>query len=167
MPGLPVSAGPRVQGHYYDFSSVEIMLGPLGLCLNIPDIAYSQKLDPGVFRGSGAMIRGRTRGTYDSDGSFSIYKEDYDALCAALSLIAKGGGYMTAVFAITVMYREVTAVKTSVDVLRGCRIVSEDYSLSSGNSAAIVKVGLSVMQVLSNKLVAVRSGNPVADASGF
>ena len=158
--------GPRVQGHYFDFSSVEIMLGPMGVCMNIPDISYSQKLDPGVFRGSGAKIRGRTRGTYDAEGNFTIYKEDYEALKGMLMGISKGGGYMTASFGIVVMYRELETAPI-VDELRGCRITREDNTLSSGNTALTVKVNLSIMEILGNKIPAVTAAGPAGAMTGL
>jgi hypothetical protein len=153
---IPALPGTRIQGLYYDFTSVEITVGKMGVCPNLTDINYSQKLDPGIFRGSGAKIIGRTRGTYDASGSFTIYKEDYETLKATLLVESRGKGYMLASFGIVVVYREADQAPI-VDKLKGCRIVGEDNSLSSGNNTTVVKVDLSVMEVIANFMPAVTS----------
>lgn len=138
-------AGTRIKGLYYDFSSIEIAVGP-GLQPNITDINYSQKLDPGTFRGTGAEIKGRTRGTYDADGSFTIYKEDYEAVKYTLMLLSNGEGYMVTSFPIIVCYREEER-PPCVDLLVGCRITNEDHGMQTGNNPAVVKVNLSIMKI--------------------
>lgn len=154
----PPNVGTRINGAYYDFSSIEAVLGTIGVCINLADINYSQKLDPGVFRGTGAKVRGRTRGTYTAEGNLTIYKEDYERLKFSLAAKSLGQGYMTAAFIIVVTYRSYGAFVPVVDTLRGCRITSEDNNHSQGNNALVVKLNLSIMEILANNLQAVADG---------
>lgn len=151
--------GARIRGKYYDYSSIEIAFtDSVGVCMNISDINYSQKLDPGMFRGTSALLRGRTRGTYDCEGNFTMYKEDYELLKLKLSQMSAGEGYMVQEFNIAVVYREAGAIYIPcVDALKGCRIVSEDHSNSTGNTPIVVKVGLSIMHITLNKQSAVEN----------
>lgn len=160
---LPQSVGTRIQGFYYDYSCVEISLDG-GIQPRIPDIKYSHKLDPGELRGTSARIQGRTRGQYGTNGSLSIYKEDYELLKP--KLVAKGkGGYMLAVFDITVVY-SLTGLPQNEDLLQGCRIVSEENSHSAGNEALLVHLELHILEIITNGMRAVDGGDPSALA-GF
>lgn len=141
-----------IKGKYYDFSSIEFGIDG-GQQPRVTDINYSQKLDPGVLRGTSAKPYGRTRGTYEASGSFTIYKEDFEDL--KLRLAAGGEGYMMAEFTITVVYSEM--MMTNEDVLMQCRIVSEENGHSAGNDPLVVRVDLSVMEIMTNGLSAVYS----------
>jgi len=126
--------GSRVNGVYYDFTSIEFAVTPGGVQANVIEINYSHGMDPGIFRGTSAMPRGRTRGPYDAEASFTIYKEDYEPIKQALAALGKGG-YMMASLPIT-------------DTLEGCRITREENDHSEGNDALVVKISLSVMRIL-------------------
>lgn len=138
--------GSRVNGIYYDFTSIEFAVNG-GVQANVIEINYSHGMDPGIFRGTSAMPRGRTRGPYDAEASFTIYKEDYEPIKAALVALGKGG-YMMASFGIAVNYRELQASLPITDTLEGCRITREENDHSEGNDALVVKVTLSVMRIL-------------------
>lgn len=155
MFGSLPNVGTRINGAYFDFTSIEAVLGPIGICINLTDINYSQKLDPGLFRGTSAKLRGRSRGIYTADGNLTIYKEDYEKLKIALSAKALGYGYMTVPFLITVVYRSYGVFIPAKDTLRGVRIISEDNNHSAGNNVLVVKLGLSIMDVSSNGMDAV------------
>jgi hypothetical protein len=145
--------GQRINGRAYDYSSIEFSaMG--GLIVNIKSIKYKHALDPGKFRGTGSKFRMRSRGTYEADGSFEIYKEDYVLLKGKLALLGMGG-YMCAAFPIVVTYREFGATVPSKDVLRGCRIVSEDQSYSEGNDPLFVSVDLDIMEIITDGFSAV------------
>lgn len=150
---LPPELGTRINGKLYDFSSVEIVVNNIAY-QNVTEISYSHGLEPGILRGTGAMWRGRSRGQYESDASFSIYKEDHAALITAL---ASGGirGYMEQEFRILVSYREAGANLPVCDRLEGCRIKRDDDSHSSGGDVIIVKVDLSVYEVIRQEMHAV------------
>ena len=152
---LPKSIGARIKGHYYDYSCIEIALDG-GIQPHITEINYSQKLDPGILRGTSALVQGRTRGTYETSGSFSIYKEDYELLKTLL--VAKGnGGFMLGVFDMTLTY-SATGMPQNEDQLIGCRITSEENAYSYGNDPLIVRVELSIIKIITNGLSAVDQG---------
>lgn len=155
--------GIRINGKLYDYSSIEASpgisaLGILNVALplfsNVSDISYSDGLDPGMFRGTSAVISGRTRGTYEAEGSFTQYKEDYQKFISALALLGLGG-YMEAEFDLVITYREAPPALIVVDTLLGCRIKHAEDSHSSGNDALVVKVDLSVFKIKRNGLEAV------------
>jgi hypothetical protein len=158
---IPPALGTRINGKVFDFSSVTITIGN-AIFTNITEISYSHGLDPGILRGTSAKWRGRSRGTYESDAGFSMYKEDYIALIMALSASAQGG-YMMATFPVLVMFREGPVGITATDTLNGCRIKHDEDSHSSGNEVAIVKVQLSVFELLRNGLSAVDIEGSVPD----
>jgi hypothetical protein len=152
-PGL----GTRVNGKIYDFSSCRVNVDGLEYT-NVTEISYSHGLDPGILRGTSALWRGRSRGTYETDGSFSMYKEDYEKLITAL--VGKGqGGYMMAEFQIIIMYRELGLNVPIIDTLVGVRIKHDEDSYSSGNDPLVVKADLSIFQLL-------RNGKSAVDPAG-
>lgn len=150
---IPPALGTRINGKLYDYSSVVVTIRNI-VYSNVTDINYSHSLDPGVLRGTSPMWRGRTRGTYDTNGSFSMYKEDYQNLIGQLAA-AGMGGYMEATFQITVIYRDFGAVLPITDTLNGCRIKGDDDSHSSGNDPIIVKADLSIFELIRGGLHAV------------
>lgn len=148
-----MAIGSLINGKLFDFSSVEIKVGGI-VNVNVSEINYSHGLDPGYFRGTSAMWSGRTRGVYDTDGSFTMYKQDYNVLTRALAALGLGG-YMEAEFLITVMYREVGATLPITDQLQRCRIKHDEDSHSSGNDPIVVKADLSIFQILRDGVPAV------------
>lgn len=142
--------GARVNGLYYDFTSVEFAIEGVGVQANVTEINYSATRDPGIFRGSSAMPRGRTRGTLEFEADFSIYKEDFEAIKSYLADLKDGGGFMLAGFDITVNMREAGAVIPVTDSILGANIVGVENSFSEGNEPLLVKVSLSVMKILFN-----------------
>lgn len=146
FPGL----GTRVNGKVYDFSSCRVNVAGREF-INVTEISYSHGLDPGILRGTSAMWRGRSRGQYETDGSFSMYKEDYESLITALLATPEGlGGYMMAEFQIIVAYRELGLNVPITDTLNGCRIKHDEDSYSAGNDPLVVKADLSIFQLLRN-----------------
>lgn len=150
---VPPALGTRINGKVYDFSSVEIVIDGIAY-QNVTEINYSHGVEPGVLRGTSAMMRGRSRGSYDTDGSLSMYKEDYANMIGVLA--GKGlGGYMMAEFLVMVAFRDIGAVVPCIDTLHGCRIKRDEDSLSSGGDVIVVKVDLSVFEVVRNGLHAI------------
>jgi hypothetical protein len=149
--------GARIHGKYFQYSCIEIAVAG-GIQANISEITYSHKLDPGTFRGTSPKVRGRTLGTYDAEGSFTIYKEDYEMVKAALASRPPFQGYMAAEFDITVSYRDAGAHVPVTDQLIGCRITSEENNHQSGNDALLVRVQLNIMEIIANDQRAIIEG---------
>jgi hypothetical protein len=139
--------GRKINGIVYDYSSIEISIAGLPY-QGVTEINYSDSLEPGSLRGTGALKRGRSRGMYDAEGSFSIYKEDYEPIKRALSALGLGG-FMVTPFLITVTYRELGQGNILItDTIEGCRIKKNDSSNSSGNAdPSLHKVDLDVFRV--------------------
>lgn len=163
MSGL---TGARVNGLYYDHTSIEFSIDGV-IQPNVTDINYSASMDPGMFRGTSAKPVGRTRGTIEYEADFTIYTEDFEAIKAALDARPNSGGFMLESFTITVNHREEGANIPITDVVIGARIVGVDKSSSEGSDPLVVKVNLSVMDVLFNthdpvKRTAARVGGLIA-----
>lgn len=154
MPALGI--GRKINGKVYDYSSITMTINGQPY-QGVTEISYSDTLEPGVLRGTTALMRGRTRGMYEAEGSFTIYKEDFEPVKQAL--IALGlGGFGEAEFLITVSYAEVGSALIT-DTIEGCRIKHQENSHSAGNSDALTtKVDLSVFRIGWNGVYAVQDG---------
>jgi hypothetical protein len=155
---LLATTPPNINGHRYDFSSITVrtsFLGALRL-FGVKDINYKQRLTPGKARGTNAAIMGRSRGTYESDGGFTMYREEYQAFIHALS---QGGRlpYMEVNFDIQVGYAEVLG-PTSQDELLKCRITDEEDSHSEGETPLVTKVTLDIFRINRDGKQAVTDG---------
>jgi hypothetical protein len=138
--------GRIINGVVYDYSSITITIDGIPY-QGITEISYSDTLEPGVLRGTSALMRGRTRGMYEAEASFSISLQDFVPLRETMAAKALGGGFMEFAFLISVSYREVTSPLTT-DTIEGCRIKHVENSHSAGNSDGLVtKVDLSVYRI--------------------
>ena len=148
--------GRKINGLVYDYSSISIVIAGVPY-QGVTEINYSDTLEPGVLRGTGAFMRARTRGMYEAEASFTIAKEDFEPIKIALA--SRGfGGFMEAPFQIAVAYSEANAPLIN-DTIEGCRIKRNENSHSSGNSDGIVtKVDLSVFRIGWNGLYGVNDG---------
>jgi hypothetical protein len=154
MPLLPLIEAPtRINGHAWDYSSIKFRVNGVRV-FEVQDINYKQSLKPGFVRGTGARKRGRTRGSYDSDGGFTMYKAQYQSLIQVLS---KGGTlpYMEIDFDIQVSYGELFG-PVLTDELLECRITDDEDSPSEGEAPVVVKVTLDIIEVKRQGLSAVR-----------
>jgi hypothetical protein len=137
--------GTRINGHIYDWSSVNIDCNGR-FYGGISEINYTDKLDVGELRGSGAIRLGTTRGQYSAEGSFTIAKEDWEPL--RMSLTAMGfGGFGEARFLIVCSYREVAAVSPITDTIETCRVINVENSHSQGTDPLMVKITLDVHRI--------------------
>lgn len=144
MPALQV--GRIINGTVYDSSSITIVINNLPFA-GITEISYKDSLEPGVLQGTDPIIRGRTRGQYKAEASFTIGKKDFELVKIELAKI-RSSGFGEIEFPITVTYRESADDVVITDVVEGCRIMSQENSHSSGNSDALVtKVDLSVIRI--------------------
>jgi hypothetical protein len=140
-------AYPLINGARCSWADIEIKINRVR-ALAVQEITYNSKLEPGVVRGAGTRVLGRTRGQEEHEGSITLLKEEAQELIDAL-----GDGFGEKAFDIVVSYRlgdESTVAKYSQDTLLGCRIKSPDQSLQQGTDAVKVKFELSVMDVLYN-----------------
>jgi hypothetical protein len=91
-------------------------------------------------------MRGRTRGMYECEASFTIAKEDFELIKSALASMGLGG-FMEAEFLVNVIYRELGS-ELITDAVEGCRIKHVENSHSAGNADALVaKVDLSPFRI--------------------
>lgn len=152
MPPIPIPP-PYVNGNFYDFSVLKFWMNSVRY-FNLMDIDYKNTGTFGKVRGTGSYIRGRTAGTVDTEGSFTMYLNEWDAFVAALmALGATQGmvdyGYMDVSFGISCSYGK-TANAMRTDDLIGCRIKGDDYSHKEGPDALVVKVDLDILQLNPN-----------------
>jgi hypothetical protein len=148
--------GRKINGLVYDYSSVTIVINKIPF-QGVTEISYSDTLEPGVLRGTSAYMRGRTRGMYESESSFTMSKEDFEPLKQALASLGFGG-FMETPFLISVSYAEQNS-PIITDTIEGCRIKHQENSHSAGNSDGLVtKVDLSVFRIGWNGLYGVSSG---------
>jgi hypothetical protein len=141
---------PLINGHRYDFSSIEFKYKPptgvVVRTLGLKDIDYSDSLEPGKVRGNHAQKVGRTRGEYDSEASFTMYKSEFDEMVALL-----GPGYMEKYFDLSVTYAEAGS-PTTTDSIVACRIKKVSNAHSEGGEPLAVKVDLDPSHILRNGL---------------
>ncbi len=135
---------PLINGHRYEFASIELNING-SLLSGFKDLSYSDSLDPAKIRGNSPQVIGRTKGTYDAEGSLTVYKEEWADILLKLSL---GGGYMEVPFIISVVTSE--SIRVQTDILSGCRIKKVEDSHSEGNEALVVKLDLDIMVITRN-----------------
>ncbi len=141
-----------INGHRYDFSSIELTLLPGKIFTNVQEITYSQTLEPGILRGTSPHKLGRTRGQYDAEGSLTMYKEDWAEFIRLIRVDPQNvtQGFMEASFLVTIIYQELKSGAINTDILRGCRITSVENSHSEGTDALTVSADLDIMKVIEN-----------------
>lgn len=134
---------PQVNGNRYDFSSVEFNLRGRTY-VGIKEIQYSDELEPGDVRGTLPQRVGRTRGEYKTEGSCTMYRQEFDELVADL-----GDGFGEVPFDAVVTYAN-DGQPTITDKLVGCRIKKAENSHSQGTDPLEVKLDLDFMYLLRN-----------------
>lgn len=145
MPTIPF---PLINGARFDFSSVEVKVGAL-VYRGVKEITYKWTLDPGMMRGTRAMVAGYSRGKYDVEGSITFFKSEYQLFIATL-----GPGYAEKYFPIVVHHSEAPALPIVTDFLNGCRLKSAENSLSEGEDVLVVKCDLLITSLLEGGLPA-------------
>lgn len=147
---------PLVNGVRYEWSSAEIKLNGLTF-LGIKEVAYNHKLEPSKVYGVHPQPIGRTRGVYSAEGSVTMYLSEANQLIESL-----GDGYMEQNFDMVVTYAEIDQDSITDEII-GCRIKSDDSSLSQGADALVKKFDLDVMFLIRNGRQALI--NPLAAAN--
>ncbi len=161
IPGITSPIAQLINGHRYDFSSIEANAGPLSFT-NFQAVSYTDKLDPGSQRGQSSKKLGRTRGEYDADGSVTLLKEDTQTLISQLALLGQGG-YMEAVWDLNITYSGgLLDLLPQADMLIGCRIIEIGDDHSVGNDVLVNVISLDLMELTRGGLSATSGGNSVA-----
>lgn len=136
---------PLINGVRYDFSSIEVVLDPIGRkTIGVQALSYKNALKPGIVRGTSARKNGRTRGQHEPDASITMYKEEADALIDEL-----GDGYGEVPFDIVVNFAD-EGQPLSTTVIVGARIVDDGEDFKEGSDALMTKFDLDVMDILKN-----------------
>src|SRR4051812_7999365 len=86
---------PSINGNRYSGNSIEAVFNNL-LLTGFKSISYSEGLEPSDVFGAAADKIGRTRGQAKPEGSFVIFKEEYQNLIQTLGL--SGVGYKEVAF---------------------------------------------------------------------
>jgi hypothetical protein len=141
----------KINNHCYDFSSIKFMTSIPGApqVLRVSSISYSHNLEVGELRGIGAGIYGTTRGDYNTEGSLSVYIEDWETMRKALMLTEGVGGFMERRFDIQVIYGELGGT-TILDFLRGVRVTGSNKAPQRGNEPIMAELSLHIMQIFEN-----------------
>jgi len=145
-----------INGHVYDFSSIELVFGPALIISRVQSINYEHGVDQGVLRGTSPHMLGSTRGQYDANASLTMYLEDWALAKAALMVMPTPGGFMEKRFPILVTYAELTR-KPIVDTLTGARVIRVRRGNSVGPDPVSVDLDLHVMRILEDGIPAVLS----------
>lgn len=141
---------PQVNGVRYDYSSVEINVNGR-IIKGVKSISYKHALKPGVVRGTSAQKNGRTRGQYEPEASFTMYKQEADEFIESL-----GNGYMERSFNVVVNYSDDgQPVKTTRII--GARIADESDENEEGTDALCTKFELDVIAVIKNGVSPMRN----------
>lgn len=134
---------PLINGHRYSFSSLEANIAGIPVP-GISELSYNDGLEPGAIEGTSPQRLGRTRGKYESDGSMSMYRQEFDELTARL-----GDGYGERSFNIVASYAD-DGQPTVTDRLVGCRIKKVDNQAQKGSDPLEVKLELDIMYIERN-----------------
>lgn len=138
-----ITGPPTINGHQYAYSSIKF--NAVGLrFFDLKAISYKSSLKPGKVRGMSAAVRGRTRGLWDGEASFDMYKAESQRLIQVL-----GPNFMEVAFDVSVTYAEANS-PTITDILSGLRITDLDNSHSEDAEGLITKVSLDVFRMKLN-----------------
>ncbi len=135
---------PLVNDTAYGWSSVEITAKGRTFT-GFKNIRYKDALEPGIVYGTSAFPTGRTEGQGSNEGSFEMYKRDFQALISFLAPAGSGAGYMRVSFPVAVSYEEEGVIVT--DELIGVRITSAEDAPQEGSEPATVKGDLSILRI--------------------
>jgi len=154
------SIGQIINGHVYDFSSIDVVINGTTKFSSFQEVNYEWTADVGKLRGNGsAIVKARTRGEFDFTGSIVLAKKDAAAFVEMLAALGLGG-YGEANFDMVVTYAERGQGKPDVDALVGCRVVGETNSHSRSADPLFVSFDLDMIDQLHNGF------SPVAPAGG-
>ena len=163
-PAIPII--PDINGIRYDYSSLEINLGPSGLVTGITGINYEYELMPGEARGTAAQLIGRGRGQYKAKGDITLFSWEAQNLITALANLAAGinKGFMEWPFDVKVDKGD-AGQPVLTDFLRGCRITKGSNAFKNDQNLLVEKFDLSIPYLLKNGCAPFQPGG--AGLQGF
>lgn len=139
-----MAEGTILNGVYHDHTSLQIFIDGQET-VGIPELNYSDGLDPGEVRGTRSQVLGFTRGQYATEGDVTLYKRQY------VSLITRfGDGFLEHDFPIVISYRNDDNGGLITDTLAGVRLKKPSNASSEGNDPIKVKIDLRITYILWN-----------------
>jgi hypothetical protein len=140
-------AFPIVQGVAHDHSSLDVKLDGISY-VGLKTIDWNDALTPGKVFGTSAQKIAETRGQYDGDMSFELYKEYGKQFEKSLIAAHKGTGLYEIRFPVDVIIApEGGSDQTEANIV-GVKINKRSVSSSSGSEAITYKYECSVMSII-------------------
>lgn len=141
----------RINDAMYSWASIEIHIGgqPYG---GVTALNFSQTRErtQGYGTGNHRGARGRTKGKYSAEASFTMHADSYEELTSALaSLSPDGQSYGDAPFLLVAQYVEPSLRPVTIE-LENCVITGDSSGESEGTDPSVVEVTLSVMLIRRN-----------------
>lgn len=124
----------------YQHSNAQVVVG-FRRFIGIKSLNYEDELTPGKVRGTAKRVQGRTSGIYNATASLEMYKDEAQALRAAL-----GPGYGEAAFNIIINYSSPGITLQTVELI-GCRITKDTTDHSEDENGLADQFELDVMEV--------------------
>lgn len=139
---------PFIGGNTYDYGSVTVNVtlpdGTKKTYADVKEIKYTQTREVMKRRGTSPIARGRTRGTYEAEGSMVMYKSGpsgFDQMVADL-----GDGWMEAEVDIVVVYGNDNQTVTT-DVLFRCTFLKDEGGGGEGADDMEVSLDLDILAI--------------------
>jgi hypothetical protein len=142
------SSFPLINGTRYGYASIETAVAG-DLTTGFKSINYKTRTEAGMTRGTGFFQSGRAEGQNSADGSWEMYKRDWQALVEKLAPPGSGKGWSRVSFLVTVSYAE-DGEGVVTDTLYAVRMMSAEDSHSEGPDALVVRCDLSIMRIAYN-----------------
>lgn len=146
---MPVPAFPDVNGVKTSYCSIELVLRGVRL-KGVKSINYRESHEIGKIRGISSHPIGRTRGMVDFEGDIELYHSEWLML---LPILTNGGlvGFAEVSSPVSITYSELPvapAYETVQDILEGVRLHSPESSAAEGVEAQVIKLSMSIMNIL-------------------
>jgi hypothetical protein len=138
---------PDVNGVRTSYCSIELAVNGIRL-KGVRSINYRETHEVPKIRGTSSHPIGRTRGIVDFEGDIELYQADWLALLPTLTLVGTVG-FAEIAHTVSVMYAELLSPQDTVlDTLVGVRFLAPESSGSEGADAQMIKLTLSIMDIL-------------------
>ena len=135
---------PLINGKAFSFTSVILYIADTEFRA-FKAISYGGSRKYAWIYGNNSDPLARTKGKNEYDGSFDLYKHEYDRLIGLL-----GDGYKDKTFNVEVGWSS-DGLSLGYDQLVGCAIADDPVESSDSEEGTVVKVKLSVTKVYRNK----------------
>lgn len=144
---------PLINGKRPDFASIQWQLQDTNWPAGVPiggfrSISYEESSSGTEAMGAVRTPIGLTTGQVTFNGSFEVYKDEWNAMCAALALLDVG--YMEAMFNMTFTYVTPFNVAPGIDQLIGVMLRKASDNHQQGGEALVVRVDFQFMNISRN-----------------